>query len=251
MFKLAIAAMFKNEEHVFVEWLEHYIRRGAEHFYLINDGSTDNFREKIQPYIERGMITLYESNEPYYLGRQRALYNKFFLPLLREKKMEWLFICDLDEFLWSPTHMIFYNLLKTTHKIGQIQIQQTFFGSAGHIKQPDSLVAGFTLRSKDCPTNGPKCYKYFVNSGYNFISLNVHHATFEDKSLEKTSFIILGPQYFILNHYSCQSREFWNNIKCTRGDSDNYLKRSDQVFRELDFNVVEDRRLLEQNLEAK
>lgn len=247
-YRFAVAAMFKNEEHAMVEWLEHYLARGAEHFYLIDDGSTDRSVELLEPYMERGLITLERVQEPYYLGRQRALYNRFFLPLLKEKKVEWLFICDLDEFLWSPTHMNLWELVRQTRGVGQIQIQQTFFGSSGHLEQPGSLVAGFTRRSAACPTEGPRCFKYFVNSAFDFSSLNVHHATFTDAAFEKNgAFIILGPEYLILNHYSCQSLDLWKRVKCVRGDSDNYLKRTEAMFYDLDFNDVEDRRLLEQN----
>ena len=35
-YKLVIVAIFKNEAIAMREWLEHYIRQGVEHFYIIN-----------------------------------------------------------------------------------------------------------------------------------------------------------------------------------------------------------------------
>jgi hypothetical protein len=51
-----------------------------------------------------------------------------------------------------------------------------------------------------------------------------------------------------MNHYCCQSVEFWNNVKCTRGDSDNYLVRTHDQFKEYDINELEDLELYHQNL---
>jgi hypothetical protein len=38
-YKLAVGSIFKNEAHIFREWLEHYINQGVEKFYLIDNGS--------------------------------------------------------------------------------------------------------------------------------------------------------------------------------------------------------------------
>lgn len=62
VYGLAVAAIFKNEEHSMVEWIEHYLRRGAEHFYLIDDGSTDRSVEFLKPYIDAGQVTLLQPN---------------------------------------------------------------------------------------------------------------------------------------------------------------------------------------------
>ena len=60
--------------------------------------------------------------------------------------------------------------------------------------------------------------------------------------------IQIFPEYFCFNHYNCQSREFWDNIKCKRGDSDNYLVRTPEMFDTVDINEVEDLGLYNQNL---
>ena len=59
--------------------------------------------------------------------------------------------------------------------------------------------------------------------------------------------MILGQQYFRLNHYCCQSLNFWKNIKCTRGDADNYRERKMEEFDTYDLNDVEDYDLISQN----
>jgi hypothetical protein len=80
LYTLSVGAMFKNEEHAIVEWIEHYLYHGVQHFYLINDGSTDTSVMKLQPYIDKGLVTLFNVDCKYYLGRQMDLYNTHILP---------------------------------------------------------------------------------------------------------------------------------------------------------------------------
>ena len=76
---IAILTCFKNESHVLQEWIEHYKKRGIEHIYMINDFSTDNYLEKIKPYIDIGFVTLFNSDiVTNKTGRQILLYNKYF-----------------------------------------------------------------------------------------------------------------------------------------------------------------------------
>ena len=58
MYYLSVGAMFKNESHSMKEWLEHYILHGVDHFYLIDDGSTDSYMDILKEYIDRGLVTL-------------------------------------------------------------------------------------------------------------------------------------------------------------------------------------------------
>jgi hypothetical protein len=137
--------------------------------------------------------------------------------------------------VWSPEFDTVKDFLtEYVHCLAQVQVTPTLFGSNNLEKQPKSLVQGFTKRTRDVPT---KCgtHKYFVNSDFRFSSLNVHHATAEDsKYNEAEYFMIINPSHIRLNHYICQSREFWINVKCTRGDADGYLERDMKLFE--DYN---------------
>lgn len=244
----SVAAIFKNESHSIKEWIMHYLHHGADHFYLINDNSSDNFMEIIQEYIDKNLITLFNVDEPYYLGRQRNLYNKCILPVIKETK--WLLIVDLDEYVWSKHDVDLKNMLKNKENLSQIHIRETIFGSNGHIKQPKYIVKSFTKRKSDLSDDGR--LKYFVNSSYQFTSLNVHHATYlneEDKTAldGTTTFLNMFREYITFNHYCCQSLDFWKNVKCTRGDADDYLVRTPEDFHSYDINEVEDIELYNQN----
>lgn len=241
MYNLAVGCVFRNEAHCIKEWVCHYIHHGVEHFYLINDNSTDNYLEIIQPYIDQNIITLFHDQQEYYLGRQRFVYNKHILPNLKNTK--WLLMIDMDEFVWSPISNNLNDILNTCNHLGQIQFWDNIFGSNNYIEQPKLLVDSFTMRKKE----PHKYLKYFINSNYEFSSLNIHHATFTNNEHEKNNFMLLNQNYFINNHYCCQSKNFWNTVKCTRGDGDHYTVRTFEDFNKVDINEVEDLRLKEQN----
>ena len=240
MYALSVGAVFRNESDSIQEWIEHYLFHGAEHFYLINDDSDDNSIQVLQPYIDAGFVTLYNTNWGRYLGRQRDMYTHYILPHLRETK--WLLMVDLDEYMWSPQDVNLCGILGQCEHLGQVQVRDTLFGSNGHIEQPRGIVQNFTRCN-------PKrhCLKYFVNSDYEFTYLNVHFATFANKEHEINNFMILNSEHLMLNHYSCQSRNFWRDVKCTRNDGDNYRTRTLEDFDAIDVNDVEDLRLAKQN----
>jgi len=246
MYYLSVGAMFKNERNGIVEWIKHYLHHGVEHFYLINDGSTDDTVAQIQEYIDKGLITLFNVEEPYYLGRQRNLYNRHILPCIKQTK--WLMMVDLDEYVWSRQSINLLYVLKSAEHLAQIQIRELLFGSNGHEQQPTGLVKSFTKRRAERIVENPKL-KYIVNSDYEFGSLNIHHANFMDPTfIHRTDkFIIVDPDFLCYNHYNCQSREHWNTVKCMREDADNYLVRTEEDFKVYDINEMEDLELVQQN----
>jgi hypothetical protein len=238
------------------EWLEHYFFHGVDHVYMINDQSTDSFMDVLQPYIDQQLVTLFQSTHPYYLGRQRDMYNHFFLPILSTTR--WFGIVDMDEFLYSKRNVDLRNVLKTHEHLAQIQFNHTLFGSSGLDQQPEWVVPSFTYR-EDTTVSGAEetsgIIKYLLNTEYEFVSLNIHHAEFADKeNLKNGKFRILDYKTvkdnvppFTLNHYRCQSKQFWNDVKCTRGDSDHYIQRNKDMFHTYDKNDVQDTTLYEQN----
>lgn len=83
---LSIGAIFKNEANIFQEWIDHHLYHGVEHFYLLNDHSTDEYMKILQPYINKGIVSLYQlEDEPKYNGRQGVLYKRYFMNLLKTK----------------------------------------------------------------------------------------------------------------------------------------------------------------------
>lgn len=210
-YNLSVGAIFFNEAPYLKEWLQHYLNRGVEHFYLINDGSNDNFEEVLAPYNDK--ITLFNVPERknYYL-RQIDLYNYFFLPILHETK--WITVCDIDEYIWSPKFLNLQDACKSLEEenIHYISTPMILFGNNGHKQQPSSIVQSFTRRS-----DLDKDYHNFVKRYTQFKVLaqtskinkfKVHQ--FETNGNKKHQHSLQLQQDLIrLNHYRLQSEEKW------------------------------------------
>ena len=57
---LSVVSIFKNESMILEEWINHYIKESVQHFYLVNNGSDDNFMPIINKY--KNYITLVNDN---------------------------------------------------------------------------------------------------------------------------------------------------------------------------------------------
>jgi hypothetical protein len=92
-YTLSVGALFKNEATILEEWIQHYLAEGVEHFYLVNDHSTDHYLAILSKYGPN-KITLFDH------GHAHAQIHNYlsFLPLA-SRESEWLFVVDLDEFV--------------------------------------------------------------------------------------------------------------------------------------------------------
>jgi glycosyltransferase involved in cell wall biosynthesis len=244
MHNLILCAVFKNESHILSEWIEHYLHRGIDHIYLVNDHSTDEFLPIIQKYSSK--VTLFHNDiVTKEVGRQAQIYEKYLRPVLQSSK--WTMILDLDEFMYSPTKKTFSEILNN-NDCSQLLVDWLHFGSNGHEHQPQSVVSGFTKRADFTRDKEYYMFKSIFKSE-SLISFSVHQHTV--RGLTK-HFRYSDTVDLVINHYNLQSREFYFNVKCTRGDINNWFdhihySRNNELFERFDINDIEDLRLFEQN----
>jgi hypothetical protein len=261
MYTLSVGAMFKNEAHILDEWIQHYLFHGFEHFYLINDNSTDDFMPIIEKYKEH--VTLFNNTfECDSTGRQVVIYSTYFKPILHET--EWIAIVDLDEFVYSPYYIDVKHVVKKYDNYSQIIIDWNFFGSNGHIKQPEKVVESFTKRSipyknyknKHSWKSSTKTKAIFKSN--KMLSFSIHKHLVEGHEIHLKNNETKSAE-LIINHYAIQSFDWFMKVKGTRGDADNFIgifervkqfSRNEEMFRDLDINEVEDLRLAKQNKNA-
>jgi hypothetical protein len=262
MYYLSIYAIFKNESHIINEWIRHYIEEGVEHFYLIDNGSTDNYEDQIEEFKDK--ITLFKDDTKY---KQIVAYNEYILPEIHNTT--WIIGADLDEFIWSTDGTI-VDQLKTLEEIdptiGLVQIPWEMFGSSGHIEQPKYVIPSFTKRIK-YPENETDDFIINVKSigkSEAIVEFDVHYfkikegyksvdSLFKDRGVNPNGYIsenMLKDAKLRLAHYPIQSYEWFKNVKMTRGDvatkdSDNV--RDDTYFKNYDYNDIEDLKLYDKH----
>jgi hypothetical protein len=248
MHNFIVCSVFKNEAHILDEWISHYLYHGADHIYLVNDFSTDNYSEIINKYADK--VTLYNNDiVTKQVGRQTQIYQKYFSSLLNTTK--WMSILDLDEFLYSPAEINIQNVLKSFTEYSCILVDWVHFGSNGHILQPNSVVEGFTMRALYGKNKEYYGFKNIFQTAY-FKKFDIHHTETSGKQIRLTYNDTVETPAFLINHYNIQSYDFFTKIKSTRGDINNWfdfkkLKRDEELFNKYDDNDVSDTRLYEQN----
>ena len=257
--KLNCCAIFKNEETAIEEWINHYRREGVDEFVLINNGSTDN-----SPAIaEANGAIVYHDDAKH---AQVALYNKYLLP--HTKHSDWSIICDLDEFIYSRLGQasIKAYLKNLPDEISDIRIPWKLFGSNSHIQQPPSIINGFQMRAmynkrNNGMTDERLCSIKSIVRGKFIERLGVHEhfptfgrsITSDGRAAEScirdfqpTSETILADSYLHLNHYAIQSLQWFETVKCARGDVNSVQDdstRNQSYFNSFDYSDTHDSEL--------
>jgi hypothetical protein len=245
MTSVCLAAMFKNEAHIMKEFIEHYLNQGIDKFYMIDNGSDDDYLKELDYYINNNIVSLIIDNTRY---AQSYLYNKHFLNVV--KKHDWVILCDLDEFIYARNNFstIKEYLNTLDESISQVLIPWKMFGSNGfntiEKEQPKSVVKSFTKRinyNKDDNFQGvikDNNNKYSLNksivrskyliefvthshktsSGKYITSDNRMDNVYHNSCFSKIDENILSNSNLHLNHYAIQSFSWFMKIKATRGD---------------------------------
>ena len=248
MYELSLFAIFKNEGHIIKEWIEHYLSEGVEHFWLIDNGSTDEYEDQIKPYMDR--VTLFKDSTKH---QQIALYDKYVLPKINETK--WIIGCDLDEFIWSTKGTLKDTLKTLDSDVGVIHIPWEQYGSSGLIEQPEKVIPSFLHRRRGTFYVETKCIvrtDVIQSLGIHYFELGndckIVNSRFEEDiygnhTFSEISEEIIKNAKIRLAHYQVQSRNWYTNVKMTRGDvnipsSEN--ARDDAYFKERDTNDIFD-----------
>lgn len=145
-YSISVLAMFKNESSTIKDWIDHYLAEGVEHFYLIDNGSTDDTINKISRYST--YLTLIKDARSMETGTQTFLFNHHYLNKIKNET-EWLIICDIDEYIYARNRyvQIIEVLKKLPPNVEKIWIPWKCFGSNGHVVQPKGVIPSFIKRS--------------------------------------------------------------------------------------------------------
>ena len=277
---LCLVAIFKNESEILEEWINHYIKEGCKHFFLIDNDSNDRYIKIIKKY--RDLITLVKDKSKY---KQVYLYNKYFKE--KVKKYKWTIVCDLDEFIYARRGFktILDYLKSLPRSISHISIPWKIFGSNGYDnldkKEPESVIKSFTKRINYDKKSGfqgvgkiigkikmnlcksivrsRKLVKFNIHShiyskGFNILPYlwegNNYIKIRNKKIYVPTNEKILEDSFLHLNHYAIRSLDWYTRVKMTRGAADSLkghiMKSNIKYFYEYDkvSNDLEDTELL-------
>jgi hypothetical protein len=254
-FHLSVMAIFRNEAHIIEEWVDHYRAFGVEHFYLIDNNSTDAYRPALSRHMDEGIVELFNcAKDAYQIGAYTEL-----LPRLR-RQTEWVGVFDLDEFIYPRDGRPFAEILAEHEGRDAVLIPWLSFGSNGHAEQPSSVVANFTRRGEAGVSRAllkafSRPRQVELLSQHNPVTRRGDKVLSNGEAFGDALHIALDEARvdefsMVNNHYRLQSRAYFQDVKAARPevheDAQDRAKTM-TFFHEYDelWSRVEDRRLAE------
>jgi hypothetical protein len=239
MYYLSVLSIFKNETMNLKIWIEHYLWQGVEHFYLIDNGSTDNPLSILQEYIDNGIITYFYLPEKY---KQIEHYRYVFDKENLKKTTKWLAVCDLDEFFYGVDNKLTTKIKSLDYHFDYILCNWKMFGSDGLKEQPNDIRTSITHCATNLWTETKYIFKPLIIKDSS--SIWIHNLI--DISYINQSRIRKANQLIRLNHYPIQSLEFFQKVKMTRGAADCKISeniRDMNYFNNYDYRDINDETL--------
>jgi len=167
-YNLSVCAIFKDEADSLKEWIDFHLIVGVEHFFLYNNFSNDNFLSILDPYINKGIVTLYDW--PYIKGQTKAYKDCF----ERNKHLtQWLAFIDIDEFICPKKESTISEWLIKYKSYPSIVIYWKMFGTSGKIEHNHNIpVIEQYINSWEKLVN---IGKTIVSTNYNIFDYNDFH----------------------------------------------------------------------------
>lgn len=212
MYYLSVLAIFNNETMNLKLWLEHYLWQGVEHFYLIDNGSSDNPSSVLEEYINNGIVTYYYLPERH---KQTEHYRYVFDEEKLKNKTKWLAVCDLDEFFYGVDQKLTTKIKNLDSHFDYILCNWRMFGSNGLTTHPTDIRTEIT----ECATNLWDETKYIFKTKIIQNSSNISIHKLVNIPYIKKRRVRIANQLIRLNHYPIQSLEFFQKVKMTRGSA--------------------------------
>lgn len=246
---LAIVAIAKNEGNYIEEWLAYYKSIGVNRVYLYENNSTDNMKEKAQPFIDSGFVVYHNLPGE---AKQLPAYNHAIQ--MYGQKTRFMAMVDCDEFLMPvkdrfDLYKVVSNIFQRNPHGGGVGVNWCVYGSGGKTeKEPGLLMERFHMRARKEAWNNkliktivnPRLVKKFVSPHFAVYKLGAW--CIDTKGRRVGTWYINDVDFSVLrcNHYFCKSVEEFKN-KQARGLADRVgIKYDMNKFYKYDVNDLID-----------
>ena len=211
-YTVSISSCFKNEAPFLKEFIEYHLFIGFDHFYLYNNNSTDDYLEVLQPYIDKGVVTLTDLTVVPVQGPSYAHFEEHF-----KDETKWVAFLDLDEFVCPQKVDNIKDWIKRFDKYPVVCIYWKFFGSSGLLDHDNNktVIEQYTQASAKYINIG-KC---FLNTRYKIWRCDataIHYLEVKWHGLripainEGGNFTIWGIQKIRKERFTIQLNHYWS-----------------------------------------
>ncbi|MEA2026263.1 MAG: glycosyltransferase family 92 protein [Chloroflexota bacterium] len=225
---LGVVVIIRDEAPYLTEWLAYHHALGVQHFFIYDNGSTDELHEVIEPWVNHGLVTLAHWPLP---GGQIDAYShalRFYGP-----SVDWLAYFDVDEFVVPLVDDDIPTLLARWPDAADVRIPRVDFGFSGHRTPPGELAIEAYTEVADVfgrdPSKAPRVKTVLQPRGIS--AVGIHTATVADAPLSADGQPVptetVGKacwDYAQLNHYYTRSLEEFED-KRFRGSATGRIAR--------------------------
>lgn len=255
--KLAMCTIQRDRGPWLREWFAFHYLVGVRKFYFFAHKCTDNTAQVIAELQRHFDITAFQLADDV-ATPQLAAYQHTYQNFSHE--FDWLAFIDGDEFLFPVEGMDIRTVLEdyAYSKLSALAVYWACFGSSGHVAEPEGLMTeNFRMRPPlDFADNRhvksivlgrqPQSFKVLSNSHV----FGTHLGTFDEQMRPVTAGMTdYSPshQRLRINHYCCQSLEFFRKFKQGSGapDSNPNLIRPNSWWDKYDRNDERDESLVQ------
>lgn len=249
-YDVAASLRLKNVARYLPEWIEFHLMVGVEHFFLYDNGSTDDCRAALEPYIREGLVTLHHWPQVPAFPASHIHCIEHYGRLCR-----WIAFLDDDEFLFPVRGGSLRQALKRFEAFPAVAVHWVMFGSSGHKARPEGLVIS---NYKLCKGGPDRTIKSIVNPRRIRAAKSPHYWIYKDHARSvneryepvRNSCGVESPTVDVLriNHYWSKSYED-GVVKMTRGGADPWSLQNPRTMDtwledDLKYNQAEDTLIL-------
>lgn len=235
-YTFSISSVFRNEAKFLKEWIEYHRLVGAEHFYLYNNESSDDFQEVLLPYIQEGIVTLIEwPDQKSDLSENRAYR---WVHATQETAFahacknvigvtDWLAMIDLDEFILPMQANSFTEVLRNYPKAPGVSLLWHVYGTSWLDVLPENtlLIEALHMTFPEKHNINNAIMKSVVRPEYfNKFKWPPHECLYKDGLKDDR----IPKKVARINHYMLRTKDTWkakvenrkrsSNLKCSEVD---------------------------------
>ena len=255
--KLGICTIQRNRGKWLAEWVVFHHLVGFTNFYIYLHKCDDNSKEVVTNLQKHFNIQCYviadDTQRPQLAAYQHA-YQEF------GHEIDWMAFIDGDEFLYPTSKNSLTEVLEIYNykKLSALGVYWRCFGSSGHKQDPNGLIIEdyqYQAKHDFIPNRHIKSIVKGSQGSLFGITENAHifktiYGTFDEsfREINKGWMKEFEPSYqqICINHYACQSYEFFINFKQNSGaaDASENLIRNKDWWNEFDRNDVHSDQIL-------
>lgn len=266
---IAIAVCVKDEASYIEEWVRFHRAVGIRHFYIYDNGSTDDTRAILRDLLDEDALTIIpwagwmkDAATETRLNGQVIVFAHAILNF--GGAYRWMAFIDVDEFLLPKEGQTVEQALAAVGDFPNVSLPWHMFATSGHEKRPNGpLTLSYTMRGADPMTRKENVsnFKCIVDpcevievSVHQFKTREFDDLTANDAGKRFTRRARKSPDFYSnrflqLNHYYTKSREELM-AKIARGWSydtspTKYRDKVLSMVRSIEEDVVEDRAMVD------